>query len=110
MQLLRLPLALAVVVFMGACAPSAPVTAPSPERAPAAGPAPATDPSTPSTPSIDTEVDPEADPLERPADDNMAPSGAPARWWLADADAAAPGAVVERAYRELLAGRQLTVR
>lgn len=89
MQSLRLPLFLAMVV--GACAP-APPAAPAPEPAdraptaePSVEPAPGTQPDTAAL---------------------AAPGSRPAQWWLADADAVAPGAGVERAYRELLADRE----
>lgn len=78
---LLLPFAL-----LAACAPAVSTTAPAPARS---EPVPAT----PATPA-------------QPAPSAAQPSGAPPSWWLMSTDAAgAWGAGVERAYRELLAGK-----
>ncbi|HUG40709.1 MAG TPA: S8 family peptidase [Longimicrobiales bacterium] len=46
-------------------------------------------------------------PASPPASPRIAaPESAPPRWWLAPANAASPGAGVEAAYRELLAGKE----
>jgi subtilisin family serine protease len=67
-------------------------------------------PATTAGPRAPTPAVVRADPAPSPAPvaaDEAAPSGAPASWWLAATDATGTwGAGVERAYRELLAGRQ----
>ena len=92
---LALPLVLAALV--AACssgpAPAAPV--------PAAGPAPEPVAEAP----VATGPAPDGGDAPAPVDAPL-PDGVPDAWWLADADAPAPGAGVERAYRELLAGKQ----
>jgi subtilisin family serine protease len=94
----RLPLLLALVV--GACAPTAPVATPTPTPVPAdSSPAPAAEP------RDDESAAPEVDGTTGPEVAQPAPTSAPAAWWMAAADAVSPGAGVERAYRELLAGR-----
>ena len=77
---------LLVALFLGACASAPQPAAPVPARAPA-----------------ETAAPPTAAPAAPVA---VVPDAAPAAWWLGDPDAISPGAGVERAYRELLAGKE----
>jgi subtilisin family serine protease len=93
-------LLLAVALALGACAPAtvpAPAAPqPSVERTPPAQPA-----TQPAQPPAATAQPP------RPAQPAALPAKAPDRWWLLDAERdGVYGASVDRAYTELLAGRQ----
>lgn len=91
-----LPLLLAALFALGACATTGPAEGPTPQPTRTAD-APAT-----------TATQPErATPPAEPAAIPDAPAAAPDHWWLKDAASdGVVGTSVERAYRELLAGKQ----
>nr|PZN89510.1 MAG: peptidase S8 [bacterium] len=92
-----LSLLLATLIALGACA-----------TPPAADPTPRPTPTADAPPTADTPPAREAPPPE-PAEPvpSDAPAMAPDHWWLKDASTdGSIGASVERAYRELLAGKQ----
>ncbi len=95
----RFQLPLLIAVALAGCTPSSPPAAPVPE----AGPRAATAPGAPAETAAAAAEAPAAAPAP-PSADAPALATAPAHWWLADADAASPGAGVEAAYRAL-AGR-----
>ncbi len=91
-----LPLLLAALIALGACATTGPAEAPTPQPTRTAD-APAT---TATPPARET---PPAEPATAPDALAMAPD----HWWLKDAESdGVIGTSVERAYRELLAGKQ----
>jgi len=91
-----LPLLLAALIALGACATAGPTEDPTPRPTRTAD-APAT---TETPPARET---PPAEPAAAPD----APAMAPDHWWLKDASSdGVIGTSVERAYRELLAGKQ----
>ena len=91
-----LPLLLAALIALGACATAGPAEGPTPQPTRTAD-APAT---TATPPARET---PPAEPATAPDALAMAPD----HWWLKDAESdGVIGTSVERAYRELLAGKQ----